>query len=117
MAMTPGAMSRLLPLDHEDADRALLTVAESVVHERKLARHVAHELEYHTTARRRAERLHASEGSQRRCAKIDGVELLADDVEMTRVRRPRVHEPESHALAHLHTDRLLHVLARPAVER
>src|SRR5688500_15699381 len=93
-----GAVIRRL-LDDEEADRALLPVAEAVVDEGELAGDVAHQLEAHAAARRHAPRLHAADRRARRGAEVHRVELLADDVEVRRVRRAGGHHPEAHAVA------------------
>src|SRR6476646_6227947 len=83
-----------LALDHEDPDRPLLPVAEGVVDEGKLAADVAEELEAHAAPRRNGEGLDPADRRPRRGAEVDGVELLADDVEVARMLRPDAPHPE-----------------------
>lgn len=53
-----AVVQRLL-LDDENADAALLSVAETMVHKGKLARHIAQELKAHAASGRDVPRLHA----------------------------------------------------------
>src|SRR5689334_3326349 len=111
-----GAPGRPLGLDDQNPDRALLSMAESMVHERELAWDVTYELEHHPAAGRHGERLHAANWRPGWRAKIDGVELLADNVEMGWMCRPAVHHPETHAIANLHVDWIADVLTGTPVE-
>src|SRR6476661_3438994 len=95
---SPG---RCLPFDDQESHRALLAVSEAMIHEWKLARHVAHELEAHSAARGHAEGLHPANGSARRRAQVHGVELLSDDVKVRGMRGTRGDDPEAHAVAEL----------------
>jgi hypothetical protein len=108
---------RSVTLHYEEADRPLLPVTESVVHEWKLAGHVAYKLEYHPATRSDVPGLHSLDRRKRRRAKISRVELLSDNVKIAGMRRACVHDPESHAVTDLRPDRILDVLIRPPVER
>jgi hypothetical protein len=81
-AVRMSTVARPSPFDDEQADRAFLTVAESVIHEWELARHIAHHLIDDTAAGRDAEGLHAADGVTGRRPEIHRVELFTHHVKI-----------------------------------
>src|SRR4029450_12578956 len=114
-ASLPALIASTSRLDDEDADTTLLPVAEAVVHEGELPRHVTEQLEAHAAPRCHGPCLRAADRRRGRGTQVHRIELLAHNVEVAGVCGAGIHEPEANAVAHFHADRGVDGLVGPPV--